>query len=288
MTTTPNYGFTLPAIGGDQNVWGGELNGNWMALDGIIHSLVIAAGGAGAGYMPLTGGTINGNFGVTGVSTLSNVSVGQNLTVSGSQSIQGNLVVLGSMSINTVATGTLELGSPAVSDWLAYRSAPDRVFQWQSGCTDVWHETTAVRYWNNNRFVMSLDFNGNLVIIGNASMPGGGPWSASSDDRVKQNARPYGAGLNEIRRLEPIAFEYNGQGGTEADGVTYHGVSAQRARAIMPELVFEQRLGTRDGSLDPKLLPGQLATNLGPLTLALCNAVRELADWLETVEARLA
>ena len=60
VTTTPNYGFTLPAIGGDQNVWGGELNGNWMALDGIIRSLVIAAGGTGAGYMPLTGGAING------------------------------------------------------------------------------------------------------------------------------------------------------------------------------------------------------------------------------------
>lgn len=37
-TTTPNFDFTLPAIGGavDADLWGGQLNGNWTELDGIL------------------------------------------------------------------------------------------------------------------------------------------------------------------------------------------------------------------------------------------------------------
>lgn len=33
MAVTPNYGFTLPTVGGDDAVWGGFLNTNWSDLD---------------------------------------------------------------------------------------------------------------------------------------------------------------------------------------------------------------------------------------------------------------
>jgi hypothetical protein len=36
MTTTPNFGWTLPAVGADSDTWGGELNGNWSAIDALI------------------------------------------------------------------------------------------------------------------------------------------------------------------------------------------------------------------------------------------------------------
>ena len=33
MATTPNYGFVLPTVGGDDAAWGGFLNTNWSDLD---------------------------------------------------------------------------------------------------------------------------------------------------------------------------------------------------------------------------------------------------------------
>jgi hypothetical protein len=280
-SVTSNYHFTLPAIGASQDSWGNKLNSNFTALDGIIHSLTVGSGGG----LPITGGTISGNLTVTGNGTFGAIGVTGGMTVGSSISVGGNMVVSGSTSLANVAVhGTMQLGD--VLDWTVYRSGGDRVFQWQANCTDVWHEATAVRYWNNARPVMSLDYNGNLNILGDATKPGGGPWGASSDDRVKQNIQPYTSGLARIMALEPISFQYNGKGGTVADGVTYRGLSAQATRSVMPELVFEQKLGTRDGSLDPKLLPNQLGTNLGPLTLALVNAVKELAARVAALEAR--
>ena len=32
-TTTTNYSWNKPAVGGDEDAWGGYLNGNWDSLD---------------------------------------------------------------------------------------------------------------------------------------------------------------------------------------------------------------------------------------------------------------
>jgi hypothetical protein len=117
------------------------------------------------------------------------------------------------------------------------------------------------------------DFN----VPGQAWKPGGGPWAALSDDRVKRNVRPYSAGLADICELAPIRFEYNGDGGSADDGVTRYGLSAQATQPVMPELVHEMPVSQHS-------LPGQLATDLGPLTLALVNAVRELAERVASLE----
>ena len=38
-TPTPNYAFDKPAIGSDDDVWGGFLNGNWDSVDTILQDL---------------------------------------------------------------------------------------------------------------------------------------------------------------------------------------------------------------------------------------------------------
>lgn len=35
-TPTPNLSLTLPTVGGDNNAWGTETNGNWTAVDNAI------------------------------------------------------------------------------------------------------------------------------------------------------------------------------------------------------------------------------------------------------------
>jgi len=36
MTTTTNYTWDLPTVGGDEDTWGAKLNGNWTALDTLL------------------------------------------------------------------------------------------------------------------------------------------------------------------------------------------------------------------------------------------------------------
>jgi len=55
MTTTTNFSFNLPAIGGDADAWGTKLNNNWTSLDTLLY-----AGGAGGGaVLNLDGYTAN-------------------------------------------------------------------------------------------------------------------------------------------------------------------------------------------------------------------------------------
>jgi hypothetical protein len=35
-TTTTNYSWNKPTVGGDEDAWGGFLNGNWDALDTLL------------------------------------------------------------------------------------------------------------------------------------------------------------------------------------------------------------------------------------------------------------
>lgn len=37
MTTTTNFSFNLPSVGGDANAWGTKLNSNWTSLDTILN-----------------------------------------------------------------------------------------------------------------------------------------------------------------------------------------------------------------------------------------------------------
>ena len=263
---TPNYHFDLPTVGGSQDTWGNKLNANWTALDGFLHTLTGGTGPTGS-FLPTTGGTISGNMAVTG-----NLSVG------------GTVSAATASANNAYINGDIFFAVSRLSDFSCYSIAPQRIWQWATNATDTYQEQTGGRFWNLNTNIMSLSSNGNLQITGNGFKPGGGSWASASDERVKRNVRPYSAGLADVCDLLPIAFEYNGDGGTVDDGVTHYGLSAQATREVMPELVFEMATPRLDGSIDPLLLPGQLGTQLGPLLLAACNAIRELAERVTQLE----
>jgi hypothetical protein len=276
-TTTPNYHFSLPTIGGNQDTWGNLLNANWTAADSAIHGLA-------SGYLPIAGGTISGNLGVSG-----------NLWVSGSLGVSGTLAVNGSRIVSTGANN-----SPSISVWNTTANWAGGFWVAAAGaiqfglCAGNGTPSTPYGYLSST----SLGFAAGTVSItvnagansmcygdatdfnvpGQAWKPGGGPWAATSDDRVKRNVQPYQAGLADICELAPIRFEYNGDGGTTDDGVTRYGLSAQATQPIMPELVHVMPVSRHT-------LPGQLATDLGPLTLALVNAIRELAERVAALEA---
>lgn len=96
-----------------------------------------------------------------------------------------------------------------------------------------------------------------LVIQNNANVQIGYPWTAPqasklavngavsatafnmiSDRRLKQNTTEFKYGLNEVLKLKPIYFQYNGKAGI-TDESTHIGLFAQDLREVVPELVNE-------------------------------------------------
>jgi hypothetical protein len=235
-TTTPNYGFSLPAIGGNQDSWGNLLNSNWTTADKAIHTLA-------SGYLPITGGGVSGNLTAGG-------------SIFASQTVYAN-------------NSNMAMGP----------SGANALLQLSPNCYFLLL-ASGVLSWNVPSAQLVFDASGNLNISGaNATKPSGSAsWIITSDDRTKRNVRPYSAGLADVCELAPIQYEYNGDGGTTDDGVTYVGLSAQATQPVMPELV--KRLPASEHTL-----PDQLAIDHGPLLLAVVNALRELAERVTDLEA---
>jgi hypothetical protein len=121
---------------------------------------------------------------------------------------------------------------------------------------------------------------GRINVLGVASKTGGGVWADISDSRVKKDVADYAAGLAELRRLTPVSYLFNGLGGTPEDGRRYYGLIAQNVLPVMPEMV-----GTQPAKLDASdAEETEIYTmDYTALTFALVNAVKELADRLDTL-----
>jgi hypothetical protein len=126
-----------------------------------------------------------------------------------------------------------------------------------------------------------IDNSGNLTIGGPSGFKTTGTaWENPSDPRIKRNAALYTTGLAAILNLDPISFFFNGKGGTVDDGQQCYGFDASAVRAVLPECV-----GVRRGKLDDDETD-ILTLDTSNFTLALINAVKELAMRVAVLEAR--
>ena len=112
---------------------------------------------------------------------------------------------------------------------------------------------------------------------GNAQKPGGGSWAAISDSRAKENIVDYTSGLDQLKQIQPRSYRYIG------NETTYIGLVAQEVEDAMPELV---KLG------EGKLPDGTEVTDFRtldqtPLTFALINAVKEMAEQIDLLKAKV-
>jgi hypothetical protein len=92
----------------------------------------------------------------------------------------------------------------------------------------------------------------------------------SSDERFKDNIRPYQSGLDAVLKLQPIAYDRN--------GVHEIGFGAQTTRPIIPEAVYDtgkQIEGETDTALAMKYVR---------IIPALVNAIKELSAKVEALE----
>ena len=122
--------------------------------------------------------------------------------------------------------------------------------------------------------------------LDDAFKPGDGTWDFPSDQRLKNVVRPYTDGLAMLQALPaPIVYTWNGKANTPVDGTEYIGMIGQDVQPVAPYMIntYQDKLEPTDP--EPTDI---LQMNDSSMTYALLNAVRELADRVEALEATIA
>jgi hypothetical protein len=113
---------------------------------------------------------------------------------------------------------------------------------------------------------------------GTAEKPGGGSWAAISDSRAKEEIIDYISGLDQLKQIQPRSYRYIGNENT------YIGLVAQEVEDAMPELIRQGEGMLPDGTEVTDLR----TLDQTPLTFALINAVKEMAEQIDLLKAKVA
>jgi len=98
---------------------------------------------------------------------------------------------------------------------------------------------------SNGAIACVMDRNGNLEITNDASKPGGGSWSSSSDLRLKQHIKPLKGVLDKLLQLRGVQFEWRDPSSMgNLTGVQF-GFVAQEVEPVFPQWVSNDREGLK-------------------------------------------
>jgi len=114
-----------------------------------------------------------------------------------------------------------------------------------------------------------------LSVNGDASKIGGGSWQIFSDERLKNIKGRFTAGLQTLRKLEPLRYEYkpNNALGLRGEG-EYIGFSAQAVQRVLPEAVS-------------RTVSGYLQLNNDPILWTMLNAINEQQSEIEQLKLEI-
>lgn len=186
-----------------------------------------------------------------------------------------------SLNITSSAVG-FSLSATAIASTIA----------WQPGWGIVWTEqsgTTSILVTGGN-VALSSDAAGNLVIAGTATKPGGGAWTATSDDRIKTVEGDYQLGLEEVLQLQPISYTFKGNDTATRDGPSLHKFVAEAKRRFVGlvaqevEPIFPDMVSKNEGWIDGVKVNDLRSLDTGELVFALVNAVKTLASRVAALE----
>ncbi len=120
---------------------------------------------------------------------------------------------------------------------------------------------------------------GLYIVAGNAAKPGGGEWTATSDERAKKNIRPYEFGLEMVMAMNPKMYYYSGiTDGAPDDGKEYVGLMAHDALAVNSRMVTSSRQ-LLDGKMEDVLMID--ASEIKYMNL---NAIKELSAKIDEMQ----
>ena len=179
-------------------------------------------------------------------------------------------------------------------DWHAIESTTSRgygLLRFQSGSIDLYSGTasnSAGDAVTPTATTTISDAAGAFVMwaSGNASKSGGGNWTNSSDERLKNVGDAYTTGLADVIQINPKKYTLNGKGGLRATGDEFVGVIAQE---VVATGIFDDCISTRKGKLEES---DENEIDLymwdsSNLTYAFVNAFKELKTELDAAKARI-
>ncbi len=117
-------------------------------------------------------------------------------------------------------------------------------------------------------------------VQGTAGKPGGGLWANVSDARLKKNINPYTDGLDVLRKVEPVTYQYNGKKGISDTTSVYVGVIAQQIQKIAPYMVTTNTYYGKEGG-------DYLTYDGSALIYMLVNSVKEEDKTITDLKAQL-
>lgn len=207
------------------------------------------------------------------------IETGNSVTAlgSGTGNIQEISEVYMNSGFNNVTLRFRGYRTTAASSW---ETAAMRIHRWTDGVAQGYISFT------QSSIGINTDATGfDLIVLSTAAKPGGGSWSATSDDRTKSNVRDFNHGLEDLKALPKlISFKYNGLYGTNNNNVEYVGYSAQALLTVAPKMV-DTYLARKDVDADEEEIIYNV--NLSTVEHMQTNAILELANRLEAVERKL-
>jgi hypothetical protein len=117
---------------------------------------------------------------------------------------------------------------------------------------------------------------------GTAAKAGSSSWMIMSDSRLKKNVSTFTDGLDLLRQIKPVWFQYNGKAGIETGDKKFVGIIAQEMQKIAPYTIgtftHQDSLGNKTEYLD---------YDANAVTYILINSVKEQQRVIEEKEARI-
>jgi hypothetical protein len=100
-------------------------------------------------------------------------------------------------------------------------------------------------------------------------------YNVPSDKKLKSNVEKFDRGLEEVLRLDPIIYNYNGKGGIDSE-VKHIGIMAQNLNDQAPELVKSEDFYVVDPNTNEKVLEDTyMQINDTGIKYMLINAIKE-------------
>jgi hypothetical protein len=115
-----------------------------------------------------------------------------------------------------------------------------------------------------------------------AAKAGSPDWTVASDSRLKKNVSDFTDGLDLLKQIKPVWFQYNGKAGIETGDKKFVGVIAQEMQKIAPYTIgtfaHQDSLGNKTEYLD---------YDANAVTYILINSVKEQQKVIEGKEAKI-
>jgi hypothetical protein len=115
-----------------------------------------------------------------------------------------------------------------------------------------------------------------------AAKAGSSTWSILSDFRLKRNISEFTEGLDALKQIKPVWFQYNGKAGIETGDKKFVGIIAQEMQKVAPytigTFIYQDSLGNKTEYLD---------YDANAVTYILINSVKEQQRVIEDKEAKI-